>query len=147
MTDAVAEQAAFSRKCAIIAAQAADEKKATDIMVQEVRELIGVTDYFVIATAANNRQVDAIIDEIEEPIASNALYVASLHREGSADGLWSLLDYGNIVVHVFMPETREYYRLEALWNDAPTVDLAAEAGLSDLTYSDRIAKMLGKTPA
>ncbi len=146
MTDAVAEQAAFSRKCAIIAAQAADEKKATDIMVQEVRELIGVTDYFVIATAASSRQVDAIIDEIEDELREKAGIKPS-HREGSADGSWSLLDYGNIVVHVFMPETREYYRLEALWNDAPTVDLAAEAGLSDLTYSDRIAKMLGKTPA
>ena len=142
MTDAVAEQAAFSRKCAIIAAQAADEKKATDIMVQEVRELIGVTDYFVIATAASSRQVDAIIDEIEDELREKAGIKPS-HREVSPDGSWSLLDYGNIVVH----ETREYYRLEALWNDAPTVDLAAEAGLSDLTYSDRIAKMLGKTPA
>lgn len=56
MTDAVERQAAFSRECALIAAKAADEKKATDIMVQEVRDLIGVTDYFVIATAANNRQ-------------------------------------------------------------------------------------------
>ncbi len=146
MTDAVAEQAAFSRKCAIIAAQAADEKKATDIMVQEVRELIGVTDYFVIATAASSRQVDAIIDEIEDELREKAGIKPS-HREVSPDGSWPLLDYGNIVVHVFMPETREYYRLEALWNDAPTVDLAAEAGLSDLTYSDRIAKMLGKTPA
>ncbi len=146
MTDAVAEQAAFSRKCAIIAAQAADEKKATDIMVQEVRELIGVTDYFVIATAANSRQVDAIIDEIEDELREKAGIKPS-HWEVSPDGSWSLLDYGNIVVHVFMPETREYYRLEALWNDAPTVDLVAEAGLSDLTYSDRIAKMLGKTPA
>ena len=146
MTDAVAEQAAFSRKCAIIAAQAADEKKATDIMVQEVRELIGVTDYFVIATAANSRQVDAIIDEIEDELREKAGIKPS-HWEVSPDGSWSLLDYGNIVVHVFMPETREYYRLEALWTDAPTVDLVAEAGLSDLTYSDRIAKMLGKTPA
>ena len=60
----------------------------------------------------------------------------------SPDGSWSLLDYGNIVVHVFMPETREYYRLEALWNDAPVVDLAAEAGLENLQYSERIAKLL-----
>ena len=143
MTDAVAEQAAFSRKCAIIAAQAADEKKAADIMVQEVRELIGVTDYFVIATAANSRQVDAIIDEIEDKLREDA-GIKPTHREVSPDGSWSLLDYGNIVVHVFMPETREYYRLEALWNDAPTIDLAAEAGLTDLEYSDRIAKLLSQ---
>ena len=140
MTDAVEQQAAFSRKCALIAAKAADEKKATDIMVQEVRDLIGVTDYFVIATAANSRQVDAIIDEIEDKLREEAS-IKPTHRE------MSLLDYGNIVVHVFMPETREYYRLEALWNDAPVIDLAAEAGLENLQYSDRIAKLLGREAA
>lgn len=145
MTDAVERQAAFSRECALIAAKAADEKKATDIMVQEVRDLIGVTDYFVIATAANSRQVDAIIDEIEDQLRERG-GVKPLHREGSADGSWSLLDYGAVVIHVFQPETREYYRLETLWNDAPVLDLAAEAGLADLQYSDRIAKLLGKEP-
>lgn len=132
-----------SKERAIIAAQAADDKKATDIMVQEVRDLIGVTDYFVIATAANNRQVEAIIDEIEAAERKIA-QVKPLHREGTQDGSWSLLDYGDFVVHVFQPETREYYRLEALWNDAPVLDLAREAGLNDLTYSDRIAKLLGR---
>ena len=132
-----------SRECALIAACAADEKKATDIMVQEVRDLIGVTDYFVIATASNNRQVEAIIDEIEDAVRTKA-QMKPLHREGTQDGTWSLLDYGSFVVHVFQPETREYYRLEALWNDAPVIDLAAEAGLTDIEYSDRIAKMLGK---
>ena len=129
MTDAVEQQAAFSRKCALIAAKAADEKKATDIMVQEVRDLI-----------------DAIIDEIEDKLREEAS-IKPTHREMSADGSWSLLDYGNIVVHVFMPETREYYRLEALWNDAPVIDLAAEAGLENLQYSDRIAKLLGREAA
>ena len=143
MTDRIAEQAAFSRACAIVAAQAADEKKATDIMVQEVRDLIGVTDYFVIATASNSRQVEAIIDEVEDELREKQ-GVKPTHREGSADGSWSLLDYGDIVVHVFQPETREYYRLEALWNDAPVVDLAKEAGLTDIQYSERIAEMLGK---
>ena len=132
-----------SRECALIAACAADEKKATDIMVQEVGELIGVTDYFVIATASNNRQVDAIIDEIEDAVRTQA-HLKPVHREGTQDGTWSLLDYGDIVVHVFQPETREYYRLEALWNDAPVIDLAEEAGLTELEYSDRIAKLLGR---
>ena len=136
---------ADSRECALIAARAADSKKATDIMVQEVGGLIGVTDYFVIATAANNRQVDAIIDEIEEKLREQA-HVKPLHREGTKDGSWSLLDYGSFVVHVFQPETREYYRLEALWNDAPIVDLAAE-GLTDIPYSERIAKLLGTRSA
>lgn len=139
ITNAVTE--ASSRECAILAAQAANEKKATDIMVQEVRELIGVTDYFVIATAQNNRQVDAIIDEIEEKLRMEG-GVKPLHREGTLDGTWALLDYGIIVVHVFQPETRDYYRLEQLWNDAPVMDLEKEAGLTDVQYSDRIAQML-----
>ena len=141
MTDKIAEQAAFSRACAITAARAAAEKKATDIIVQEVRELIGVTDYFVIATANNNRQVNAIIEEVEDELREKQGIKPS-HREVSPDGSWSLLDYGNIVVHVFMPETRDFYRLEALWNDAPVLDLAKEAGLTELEYSDRIADML-----
>ncbi|WP_139653379.1 ribosome silencing factor [Raoultibacter phocaeensis] len=130
-----------AKECALIAARAADEKKATDIMVQEVKDLISVTDYFVIATAANSHQVEAIIDEIEEQERSLA-GVKPLHREGTTDGLWALLDYGDFVVHVFQPETREYYRLEALWNDAPVLDLAVEAGLTDMEYSERIAKLL-----
>lgn len=134
---------ATSRDMAIIAARAADEKKATDIIVQNVGELIGVTDYFVIVTASNNRQVHAIIDAVEEAERLQAS-VKPLHREETRDGSWELLDYGNIVVHVFQPETREFYRLEALWNDAPVMDLAAEAGITDAVYSDRIAAMLGE---
>lgn len=134
-------QTPTAKECALIAARAADEKKATDIMVQEVKDLISVTDYFVIATAANSRQVESIIDEIEEQ-ERKIVGVKPLHREGTADGLWALLDYGEFVVHVFQPETREYYRLEALWNDAPIIDLAKEAGLVDVEYSERIAKLL-----
>lgn len=132
----------FSRECALIAARAADEKKASDILVQDVRELVSITDYFVIVTAANSRQVEAIIDEIEDALREQA-HLKPSHTEDSRDGSWSLLDYGDVVVHVFMPEAREYYRLEELWNDAPTIDLAAEAGLTDVEYSDRIQKMLG----
>ena len=135
-----------SREMALAAAKAADEKKASDILVQEVGELIGVTEYFVIVTASNNRQVNAIIDAIEEAIRKEA-GIHPLHREETRDGSWELLDYGSVVVHVFQPETREYYRLEALWNDAPVIDLAAEAGLTDIQYSERIAQMLGEHAA
>ena len=130
------------RDMAIIAARAADDKKATDIVVQNVGDLIGVTEYFVIVTAANNRQVGAIIDEIEEKERELA-HEKPLHREETRDGSWELLDYGSVVVHVFQPETREFYRLESLWNDAPVMDLAAEAGITDAVYSDRIAALLG----
>lgn len=127
---------------AIIAARAADEKKATDIVVQNVGDIISVTEYFVIVTAANNRQVNAIVDAIEEAERLQA-DIKPLHREETRDGSWELLDYGSVVVHVFQPETREYYRLEALWNDAPVMDLAEEAGIEGAVYSDRIAAMLG----
>lgn len=130
-----------ARECAIIAAQAADSKKATDIMVQEVTELVGVTDFFVIATARNERQVNAMVDAIEDDLREKG-GIKPLHRE-TADCAWSLLDYGDIVVHVFQPEARDYYRLEALWNDAPVMDLAKEAGLTEIEYSDRIAKLMG----
>ncbi len=129
------------RTAALIAARAADAKKATDIMVQEVKDLIGVTDYFVIVSAANARQVDAIIDAIEEDLLKEA-GVRPIAKEVSADSSWSLLDYGFIVVHVFTPETREYYRLESLWNEAPIIDLSAEEGFGELEYSQRIAKLI-----
>lgn len=130
-----------SRDTALIAALAADSKKASDIMVQNVGDLIGVTDYFVIVTAQNARQVDAIVDEIEEKLLERA-DLKPLHREVSSDGSWSLLDYGPVIVHVFQPETREFYRLESLWNDAPIIDLSKEDGFENLQYSDRIMKML-----
>ena len=144
MTDKQAVNAAelTPKDYAIIAARAADEKKATDIVVQNVGDIISVTEYFVIVTAANNRQVNAIIDAIEEAERLQA-HIKPLHREETRDGSWELLDYGSVVIHVFQPETREYYRLEALWNDAPVMDLAAEAGITDAVYSDRIASLLG----
>ena len=135
-----------SREAALTAARAADEKKATDIMVQEVHDLIGVTDYFVIATASNPRQVDAIVDAVEDDLREKC-GLKPLAREMSNDGSWSLLDYGTIVVHVFQTEARDYYRLEQLWNDAPIVDLAAEDGFENLEYSERIAKMISDAAA
>lgn len=130
------------RECALIAAKAADDKKATDIMVQEVGALVSVTEYFVIATAANSRQVDAIVEEIEDALREQTRR-KPVHRECTKDGAWSLLDYGDFVVHVFQPEARDYYRLEALWNDAPIVDLR-EAGITEAVYSDRIAALMEK---
>ena len=139
MTDIIEEKTA--RQCAIVAARAADAKKATDIMIQNVTDLVSVTDYFVIATAANNRQVDAIIEAIEEAERKEC-GVKPISREGTEDGIWALLDYGNFVVHVFQPEARDYYKLELLWNSAPIVDLAEEAGLKDAVYSARIQDLL-----
>lgn len=114
-----------SEEKALIAARAADGKKATDIIIQDVRELVGVTDFFCIVTAANNRQIDAVIDAIQEAELEQA-DVKPIGIEGAQEGFWALLDYGDFVVHVFQPEGRDYYRLEEIWNDAPTVDFRVE---------------------
>ena len=134
-----------SKEAAIIAAQAADEKKATDIVIQDVGDLLKVTDYFVICTAANGRRVDAVCDEVEERLRTEA-GIKPIGREGLDDAEWALLDYGNIVVHVFQPAQRDYYRLEQLWDEAPTIDAAA-IGLVDPVYSERIAALIGRDNA
>ena len=126
---------------ALIAARAADEKKAADIVVQEVRDALIITDYFVIATGANNRQVNAITEAVEDALRLEA-NVKPIGREGLDAMTWVLLDYGDFVVHIFQPELREFYRLETLWNDVPLLDLA-EVGIIDQVYSERISKSLG----
>lgn len=135
-------QEASSRECALIAARAADERKATDIVVIKVGDLVDVTDYFVIATGANTPQVEAILDNIEEKVRIEG-GVKPLSREGTKDRSWELLDYGEFVVDVFQPEAREFYRLETLWGDAPIVDLT-EAGIEHPEYSERIAKLIAE---
>lgn len=114
-----------SSEKALIAARAADSKKAADIIIQDVRELVSVTDFFVIVTAQNNRQIEAVIDEIEEQEIKQA-GVKPIGIEGAQEGFWALLDYGDFVVHVFQPEGRDYYRLEEVWNDAPTLPFEPE---------------------
>jgi ribosome-associated protein len=129
-----------SRQWALIAARAADEKKARDIIVQNVRDVLLITDYFIIATGANNRQVDAITEAVEEALRKEA-GIKPIGREGLTEQTWVLLDYGDIVVHIFQPELREFYRLESLWSDAPLLELS-EAGITQPEYSERIAKLM-----
>lgn len=109
----------------MIAARAADDKKATDILIQDVRELVGITDYLLIVTAQNNRQIQAVLDNIEEETIKQA-GVKPFNTEGAREGFWALQDYGDFVVHVFQPEGRDYYRLEEIWNDAPVVEFIPE---------------------
>ena len=136
------QQQSASRQQALIAARAMDDKKGTDIVIQHVGDLLNVTDYFVICTAANNRRADAIAEAVEEALKKEA-GVKPLSTEGLEDSTWVLLDYGSVVVHIFQPKQRDYYRLEQLWEDAPTVDVAA-AGIDDPVYSARIAALLGR---
>lgn len=109
-----------------IAALAADEKKATDIVVLDLTGLSDVCDFFVICSAANARMLDSVVDEVEERIKKNT-GLGPLSHEGRAGASWVLLDYGSVVVHAFLPETRDYYRLERLWGDAPQVDMGLES--------------------
>lgn len=131
-----------SKEFAMVAARAIDDKKGSDIVIQDVSELLNVTDYFVIATGANNRRVDAIAEEVEEKLRENC-DIKPISREGLDEAEWVLLDYGSIVVHIFQPAVRDFYRLEQLWENAPTVDVAL-AGIEDPVYTERISKLLGR---
>jgi ribosome-associated protein len=106
------------------AANAAAEKKATDVMALDVGQTLVVTDYFLIATGTNDRQVHAIADAVEDTLREAG--VKPIGREGERELKWVLLDYGDFVVHVFQAAERGFYRLEKLWSDAPRLDLPPE---------------------
>ncbi len=105
-----------------IAAAAADEKKADDIVLIDLTGQTDVCDYFLILSASNPRLLDAIVDEVEEKVRINC-DERPLSIEGRDERSWILMDYGSVVIHAFLPETRDFYRLERLWGDAPLVDL------------------------
>lgn len=109
-----------SRDTAAAAARAAASKQAQDIVVLDVSRLIVITDHFVICTATSSRQIRTVVEEIERALKEQ-LGVRPARREGEGDAGWWLLDYIDVVVHVFGPEERAYYDLERLWRDAPRV--------------------------
>ncbi|TNM41166.1 ribosome silencing factor [Nocardioides albidus] len=106
------------------AARAAADKLATDQLAFDVSEQLAITDAFLLATGANDRQVRAIVEEIEDKLRE--LDAKPIRREGHRDGRWVLLDYGDVVIHVQHSEEREFYALERLWRDCPTIDLPAD---------------------
>lgn len=108
------------REMAITAARAAAAKQATDIVVLDVHEVIVITDVFLICTASTQRQVKTVIEAVED--ALREMGEKPVRREGEPEGGWWLLDYIDLVVHVFGEEEREYYDLERLWKDAPRVE-------------------------
>jgi ribosome-associated protein len=105
------------------AAAAAADKLATTIVGIDVSEHLALTDVFVIVSAESERQVGAVVDEIEDVLRD--LKVKPLRREGQREGRWVLIDFGDIVVHVQHDEERAFYELERLWKDCPAVDLGA----------------------
>jgi ribosome-associated protein len=107
------------RTLAVRAARAAAEKQGRDILVLQVRDLIAITDYFVIVSGATDRQVKAIGDSVEDELRRSG--AKPIRREGERDMRWLLLDFADIIVHVFHEEDRSYYELERLWKDAPAI--------------------------
>jgi ribosome-associated protein len=104
---------------ALIAADAAAEKLGSDIVLIDVSDRLALTDVFVIVTGSNERQVEAIVDSVEQKL--RAVGVKPLRREGRREGRWVLLDYSEIVVHIQHAEERVFYDLERLWRDCPTI--------------------------
>ncbi|MDH6118740.1 ribosome-associated protein [Kitasatospora sp. GAS204A] len=109
-----------------VAAQAAADKLAHNVIAFDVSEVLAITDAFLIASAANDRQVKAIAEEIEDQLREQ-LDVKPVRREGEREGRWILLDYLDIVVHVQHSEERSFYSLDRLWKDCPELPLPADA--------------------
>lgn len=116
-----------------LAADGADDRKATDTIIVDVGDVFSVSDFFVITSGSNPRQVHAIVDSVEEKLTA-AGGPKPVRVEGKEEREWVLMDYGPFVVHVFVQEQRDFYQLERLWGDRPRLDwqpaspLDAEAG-------------------
>lgn len=108
------------KKKAVLAARCLEDKKTLDILVIDVSAITTAADYFVIATGEAKRQIKACSDYIDEVLSSKG--ANAHHLEGISNLEWVLMDYGDVIVHIFDKETREYYGLERLWGDAPEVD-------------------------
>lgn len=111
------------KQIALAAAKALDAKRAKDIIALKVDEMTVITDYMVIATGRSVPQVKALVEHVEEELAK--LDVFAKRREGVSEGRWCVLDYGDVMVHIFHEQDREYYQLERLWADG-TNELALE---------------------
>lgn len=111
-----------SRRTAIAAARAALEKKAEEVLVLDLRGVSGYTDFLVIGSGSSDRQIEAIADGVEKELKSQGH--RAVGTEGQRGGRWVLLDFGDVVVHVFHRDERMHYDLEGLWADAPRIEVA-----------------------
>jgi ribosome-associated protein len=110
-----------SQTLALCAARAASDLKATDVLILDVGTLLSITGYFVIASASNPRQVRAVVDDVEAKVKSE-LQRSPVRTEGVREQQWTLIDYGDVVVHVFLDSVREFYEIERLYMDAPRIE-------------------------
>jgi ribosome-associated protein len=111
-------------QAALDCARAAIDKKAENVKILDISELSGFTDYFIICSGISDRQVQAIADSVKSTMKQQGVELVA--TEGYSEGRWVLLDFGDMVVHVFLDALREYYDLENLWADAPRVKIPSE---------------------
>ena len=98
------------------AVEIASDMQATDIILLDIQGVASFADYFVLLSADNMRQINALVDDIALQLKNEGIHIG--HKEGTSESGWVLLDYGDVIIHVFSPEEREYYRLEELWREA-----------------------------
>ena len=126
-----------ARELALTAAQAAADKKAEQIMIIDVADRLVITDAFVLASASSERQVNAIVDAVEERLRALPESAKPIRREGEREGRWVLLDYEDVVLHIQHREDREFYALDRLWKDCPTIPFTDRATLAGAVASER----------
>ena len=115
-----------SKEKSIFCAQAALEKKAFDITILELKKASSLTDYFLICSGRSDRQVQAIAQSIEEKMGKQG--IRPLGEEGMREGRWVLMDYDDVVIHIFYDQLRRYYDLEGLWIEVPRINSPEEKG-------------------
>lgn len=116
-----------ARDLAVAAARVADAEHGTDVLVLHVGDVLGVTEYFVIASASNRRLVNAIVEGVEAQLKQQVAR-APVRVEGVREQQWVLVDYGDVVVHIFLAEIRDFYEIERLYRDVPRLDWGGPAG-------------------
>ena len=119
-----------SQELAYELARIIDDKRGRDILIIDLRGIADIADFFVIGTGDNNRQVDAIVDEIENQLRPKDVHAVAI--DGREDNSWDIMDFGSVIAHIFQPQARAFYRLEKLWADAPRIE-----------YVDGVATELG----
>jgi len=118
-----------SQRKSLLCMKAAVEKKAFDLVLLEMKKVTSFTDYFLLCSGKSDRQVQAIAQGIEEELEKEG--IRPLGQEGKTEGRWILMDYADVVVHIFLEPTRGFYDLEGLWIDAPRVELEKGESLDE----------------
>ncbi len=116
------------KEMALRIAEAAEDRRARELTILDMRGLMTICDYFVICNGRSRRHVDAIAQEVDEQMSD--LGIEPRHIEGIPDASWVIIDYLDVVLHVFEPEARSFYNLEGLWHDAARVEVPATEGSS-----------------